>query len=95
VRPSKSDRIPAHVKRAVWTRAAGRCEYVLESGERCGCTTRLEYDHIIPKALGGTSDGPNVRIACRPHNILAARLAFGDRLMDRYTRKRRRRATAG
>jgi hypothetical protein len=33
VRPSESDRIPAHVKRAVWTRAGGRCEYILESGD--------------------------------------------------------------
>jgi hypothetical protein len=90
VRPSKSDRIPAHVKRAVWERAGGRCEYILESGERCGCTTRLEYDHITPKALGGKSTVGNTRLACRPHNDLAARLVFGDRLMDRYTRKLRR-----
>jgi 5-methylcytosine-specific restriction endonuclease McrA len=89
VRPSTSDRIPAHVKRAVWKRASGRCEFILESGERCGCTTRLEYDHITPKALGGSSDESNVRLACRPHNDLAARLVFGDRLMDRYTRRGR------
>jgi hypothetical protein len=94
-RPSKADRIPAQVKRAVWTRAGGRCEYVLESGERCGCTTRLEYDHVIPKAHGGSSDESNVRLACRSHNDLAARLAFGDRLMDRYTRKRRRHRPVG
>jgi hypothetical protein len=90
VRPSSSGRIPAHVKRAVWTRAGGRCEYILESGERCGYTTRLEYDHVVPKALGGEATVANTRLACRPHNDHAARLAFGDRLMDRYTRKRRR-----
>jgi hypothetical protein len=93
VRPSKSDRIPAHVKRAVWQRAGGRCEYVLESGERCGCTDQLEYDHVTPRALGGTSTVANVRLACRGHNDLAARLAFGDELMDRYTGKRRRAAS--
>jgi 5-methylcytosine-specific restriction endonuclease McrA len=90
VRPSKSDRIPAHVKRAVWERSGGRCEYILESGERCGCTTRLEYDHVIPKARGGKSTVRNTRLACRLHNDLAARLVFGDRWMDRYTRKRLR-----
>jgi 5-methylcytosine-specific restriction endonuclease McrA len=90
VRPSESDRIPAHVKRAVWTRAGGRCEYILESGERCGCTDQLEYDHITPRALGGRSTLANVRLACRRHNDLAARLVFGDRVMDRYTRKRGR-----
>jgi hypothetical protein len=90
VRPSKPDRIPAHVKRAVWERAGGRCEYILESGERCGCTTRLEYDHVIPKARGGRSTVRNTRLVCDPHNDLAARLVFGDRWMDRYTRKRGR-----
>jgi hypothetical protein len=90
VRPSKPDRIPAHVKREVWKRAGGRCEYILESGERCGCTTRLEYDHVIPKARGGKSTVPNTRLVCKAHNDLAARLVFGDRWMDRYTRKRHR-----
>jgi 5-methylcytosine-specific restriction endonuclease McrA len=89
VRP-KSDRIPAHVKRTVWKRADGRCEYILESGERCGCTDQLEFDHITPRALGGKSTVANTRLACRPHNHLAARLVFGDRVMDRYTRKRGR-----
>jgi hypothetical protein len=90
VRPSESNRIPAHVKRAVWARAGGRCEYVLESGGRCGCMDQLEYDHVTPRARGGKSTVANVRLACRAHNDLAARLVFGDRWMDRYTRKRRR-----
>jgi hypothetical protein len=94
IRPSKPDYIPAHVKREVWTRAGGRCESILESGERCDCTTRLEYDHITPKALGGKATVPNTRLACRPHNDLAARLVFGDSLMDRYTGKRRRERAA-
>jgi hypothetical protein len=89
-RLSESDRIPAHVKREVWKRAGGRCEFILESGERCGCTDQLEYDHVIPRARGGKSTVANLRLACRGHNDLAARLVFGDRLMDRYTRKRGR-----
>jgi hypothetical protein len=89
-RPSGPDYVAADVKRAVWKRAGGMCEWILESGERCGCTTRLEFDHVTPRALGGTSDERNVRLVCDPHNDLAARLVFGDRLMDRYTRKRDR-----
>jgi hypothetical protein len=78
-RPSRTGAIPAQVKRAVWLRAGGRCEWVLESGERCDCTRKLEYDHIIlAVALGGKSTLDNVRLACRPHNLLAARQAFGD-----------------
>lgn len=70
-RPSRTDAIPAHVKREVWHRAGGRCEWRFESGERCGCTRKLEFDHIEPLALGGPSTIENVRLACRPHNLLA------------------------
>jgi 5-methylcytosine-specific restriction endonuclease McrA len=83
-RPSSTDAVPAHVKRAVWLRAGGRCEWILPSGERCDCTRKLEYDHILALALGGKSTLDNVRLACRPHNLLAARQAFGDAVMDRY-----------
>ena len=84
---SRSDTIPAEVKREVWRRAGGRCEWRFESGERCGCRRRLEYDHIEPIALGGASTIDNVRLACRPHNLLSARQVFGDAVMDRYTRR--------
>jgi hypothetical protein len=83
-RPSRTDAVPAHVKRAVWLRAGGRCEWILPSGERCDSTRKLEYDHILALAFGGKSTLDNVRLACRPHNLLAARQAFGDEVMDRY-----------
>jgi 5-methylcytosine-specific restriction endonuclease McrA len=83
-RPSSTDAVPAHLKRAVWLRAGGRCEWILPSGERCDCTRKLEYDHILALALGGKSTIENVRLTCRPHNLLAARQAFGDAVMDRY-----------
>ena len=85
---SRPDAIPAEVKREVWRRAGGQCEWRFESGERCGCRRRLEYDHIEPLARGGASTIDNVRLACRPHNLLAARQIFGDAVMDRYARRR-------
>jgi hypothetical protein len=85
--PAKTDLVPAHVKRAVWKRADGRCELRLHSGERCGSTTRLEYDHVVPRAHGGPSTIDNVRLACREHNLLAARRVFGDAWMDRFQRR--------
>jgi len=85
-RPAKADHIPAHVKRAVWARDGGKCQWALASGGICGCTRRLQFDHIQPLALGGKSTIENVRMLCRAHNLLAARLAFGDEWMDRYTR---------
>jgi hypothetical protein len=85
--PSRSDRIPAHVRREVWRRSGGRCEWVLESGERCGSTKRVEVDHVDPKALGGPPTVENTRALCRPHDDEAARRVFGDDFMDRFTRR--------
>jgi hypothetical protein len=76
--------IPAAVKREVWVRDEGRCQWELESGERCGSTHRLQLDHILPVARGGTSTVENLRVLCSGHNMLAARRALGDALMDRY-----------
>jgi hypothetical protein len=89
IRPSKTDAVPAHVRREAWLRAGGRCEWTFDTGERCGCGTRLELDHVVPRARGGASTIDNVRILCRAHNDLAARLAFGDAWMNKFTRKRR------
>jgi hypothetical protein len=80
-----SDRyIPAHVRRVVWKREQGRCQFPLEGGGVCGSTCQVELDHIIPVAKGGPSTADNIRCACKPHNLLAARREFGDSVMDRY-----------
>jgi 5-methylcytosine-specific restriction endonuclease McrA len=84
-RPSRTNHIPAHVKREVLRRAGGRrCEWLLPSGQRCDCRRTLQFDHIKALALGGKSTLENVRLLCRSHNLLAARQVFGDALMDRY-----------
>ena len=57
----------------------------LESGGVCGSTWRLEYDHVLPRARGGTSTAANVRLLCRVDNDLAARHAFGDAWMNQFT----------
>jgi hypothetical protein len=92
--PTRSDAIPAAVKREVWTRANGCCEWKLESGGRCGSTLRLEFDHIQPRAMGGPSTVENLRLTCKSHNQLAARQAFGDEWMERFTRAGARSAAA-
>jgi 5-methylcytosine-specific restriction endonuclease McrA len=85
-RPSKADHVPAAVRRAVWTRDEGRCQWPLESGGLCGSTLRVEFDHVVPLARGGPSTEANVRLLCKMHNQLAARRAFGDAWMDKYHR---------
>jgi 5-methylcytosine-specific restriction endonuclease McrA len=74
---------PSWVKRAVWRRDGGHCAFRGEGGRLCRSTAGLQYDHIVPWALGGRSDDPaNIRLLCRTHNRLEARRSFGDRLMD-------------
>ena len=89
-RPSSNpDYVPAHVRRAVWERDGGRCQYRLASGDICGSTHRVEIDHLTPRALGGLSTVENCRLACDVHNDRAARRILGDACMDRFTRNPR------
>ena len=82
-RHSEDERhIPAEVKRAVWERDGGRCTFVSESGHRCECRTRLEYDHVEPVAQGGQATAQGLRLRCRAHNQLEAEQAFGRDFMN-------------
>lgn len=73
--------IKTGIKKFVWIRDEGRCAFTAPDGTRCEATTGLEYDHIHPWALGGSSDDPaNIRLLCRAHNQHAARKIFGDRV---------------
>jgi hypothetical protein len=89
IRPAKPDHIAAHVRREVWARDGGRCTFLLASGEPCGSTHQLELDHVVPRALGGTSTADNLRIRCRGHNLEEARRVLGDHVMDAYAARRR------
>jgi hypothetical protein len=60
--PSEIDHIPAHVKRAVWTRDGGRCQWPLASGGICGCTKRVQFAHRDPRARGGPATVENLRL---------------------------------
>jgi predicted nucleotidyltransferase len=87
-RPTKNpSHVPAAVKRAVWARDEGKCQWPLDSGGVCGSTLRLEIDHIRPLARGGKSTVANCRLACCFHNQLAARQVYGDDWMDQFTRR--------
>ena len=55
--------IPSWVKLEVWKRDRGRCV-------KCGTTSGLHFDHIIPYSKGGSSKDPkNVQILCGSHNL--------------------------
>ena len=91
-RPSGPNHIPACVKREVWKRDQGRCQWPSagRDGGICGSTLRVEFDHVVPRARDGPSSVEGVRLLCAFHNDLAARQDFGDRWMDRYSRRHAR-----
>jgi 5-methylcytosine-specific restriction endonuclease McrA len=80
-RPTRT--IPAHVRREVWRRDRGRCSFVGPDGTRCETTGRLEFDHVVPVARGGTATVDGIRLRCRPHNQLEAERALGAEFMAR------------
>ena len=60
----RSRTIPQDVKIAVTLRDEGKCRV-------CGSTKDLQYDHIYPWSLGGSSDDPNnIQLLCGYHNRL-------------------------
>jgi hypothetical protein len=64
---SRRRRVPASVKRAVWSRDGGRCGFVGPDG-RCGETGFLEFHHVVPFCLGGKTGTQNLELRCRAHN---------------------------
>jgi hypothetical protein len=75
---AESRRIPAVVKRTVWTRDAGRCAFVGRSG-RCTETGFLQFHHVVPYARGGPAVVDNIELRCAAHNAHEAELDFGFR----------------
>lgn len=69
---SPSRYIPSTVKCEVYMRDKGTCAH-----PNCSSKKFLEYDHIKPLALGGTTSVENLRLLCRAHNQRAAIDRFG------------------
>jgi 5-methylcytosine-specific restriction endonuclease McrA len=49
--------IPREVRRVVWERDGGRCV-------QCGAGFDLQYDHMIPHAMGGAATEANLQLLC-------------------------------
>jgi 5-methylcytosine-specific restriction endonuclease McrA len=91
-RSSKVGRISRAVRREVFARDGEQCTFTDEHGNRCPSRTRLELDHIDPRARGGGDDATNLRVVCRAHNGLHAENAFGKEHVERRIHIRQRRS---
>ena len=53
--------IPESVRLFVWQRDRGQCV-------KCGSRERLEFDHVIPIAAGGSNTERNIQLLCEACN---------------------------
>lgn len=58
---NRREPIPREVRRTVFERYGGKCA-------ECGSTFDLQYDHVIPVALGGATTAENLQLLCAPCN---------------------------
>jgi hypothetical protein len=84
----RSRYVPAPVRRAVWKRDDGKCQWPVDGGGICGATYQVEIDHIEGFALGAGTTIEECRLLCKFHQDVSARKLFGDALMNRYSRSK-------
>jgi hypothetical protein len=54
---AKRGQIPSGLRLLIWAKYEGTCA-------DCGATSELQFDHIIPVALGGATSEENLQILC-------------------------------
>jgi hypothetical protein len=59
--PPRREGLPRELRRIVWERDGGACVV-------CGDAFELQFDHIIPVALGGATTAENLQVLCGPCN---------------------------
>jgi HNH endonuclease len=60
-KPKRRESIPQAVRLEVWQRDGGRCV-------ECNGQEKLEFDHIIPVAMGGGNTSRNLQLLCETCN---------------------------
>jgi 5-methylcytosine-specific restriction endonuclease McrA len=68
--PSRKD------KREVYERDDAQCAYVSEDGVRCTSKAFLQYDHTLPRALGGSGKADESRLLCQRAQLASRKTGF-------------------
>jgi len=62
-------------KRELFKRAGLQCEHLDPKTQiRCASKFKLEIDHRLPFALGGSNDQDHLRVLCKSHNLNRTRM---------------------
>ncbi|MBU8922719.1 MAG: HNH endonuclease [Bacteroidales bacterium] len=85
--PEQSRFIPQAIKDQVFKRDGGRCTYRSPDGRRCDSSWNLQFDHIVPFALGGNNSPENLQLLCRRHNQHKALKDFGKKKVRSHSKR--------
>ena len=88
--PRRAPRIYISVseKKTAFDRAGEQCTYFSEiTGKRFTEKHFLQVEHIVPVAMGGSSEQENLTVLCACHNRLSAIDSFGMEKMRPYLRR--------
>ena len=86
---TQSDRVYISVseKKTAFKQAGNQCTFISPiNGRRCTENHFLQVEHIVPVAMGGSSERENLTVLCACHNRLNAIYSFGREKMEPYLR---------
>jgi hypothetical protein len=76
--------IPIEIRRLVFEKAQGRCEFLGSDGRRCESHYQLEIDHKLAWSQGGSHNEANLRCLCKVHNTFRTKETHGFWWRDLY-----------
>jgi 5-methylcytosine-specific restriction endonuclease McrA len=77
--------IKCAVKHQVWQRDRGQCTFSDPvSARKCCSKYKVEFDHIVPFAMGGQNSVENLRLRCQAHNQFSAIQFYGAKKMAQH-----------
>lgn len=81
--------IAPSLENLVRRRDKDECQFPLLDGSKCKSRYKVQIDHILAVASGGTNEPDNLRCLCRHHNFQHAEKTFGKKHMSQFLRSQR------